>query len=277
MYHCFTEMLVNADAIVLDIQQEEQPTLLFFLGKKKKKKKGIILLSSSTAQMCSSWLSFPVLHQPKTNAAIRSNSGLFQWVLQCWKAICAHNTLRVEEMVRSGKNNNSGMKQKISWILSFLLSEHSLWWNTHHCSDVHGVLLLLCQPVGSTQPSHRGVFLFASMAALACRLPVLHQSLSFASWRPVLGTFAGSCVISRPNRGWDDLKCSQSHSRPAGLLPAPLLCSSPRIRKATRKANVVCLSKTEHSLEQEGRGLGKLCNSAIWRYLPKPCCSQALP
>jgi len=39
MYHCFTEMLVNADAIVLDIQQEEQPTLLFFLGKKKKEKK----------------------------------------------------------------------------------------------------------------------------------------------------------------------------------------------------------------------------------------------
>lgn len=39
MYHCFTEMLVNADAIVLDIQQEEQPTLLFFLGEKKKEKK----------------------------------------------------------------------------------------------------------------------------------------------------------------------------------------------------------------------------------------------
>lgn len=165
------------------------------------------------------------------------------------------------------------VKQKISLILSFLL-------NTA-CGETHTTAVMFTAfcyysagMLAAHSPSHRGVSLYLYDNT---GLPVLHQSLSSSSWRSVLGSFAGSCVISRPNRGWDDLKRCRSHSGPAGFLSALLLCSSPRTRKATRKANIVCLSKTEHSLEQEGRGLAKLCNSAIWRYLPNPCCSQALP
>lgn len=42
------------------------------------------------------------------------------------------------------------------------------------------------------------------------------------------------------------------------------------------KTRVACLSKTEHSLAHEEKGVGKLCHSAIWRDLPKPSPWQGL-
>lgn len=77
--------------------------------------------------------------------------------------------------------------------------------------------------------------------------------------------------------------CGQRPVQGAGssathLSPSPqhLFTSSPCTQKPTTKTSVACLSKTEHSLAHGEKGVGKLCHSAIWRYLPKPYHWQGL-
>ena len=59
-------------------------------------------------------------------------------------------------------------------------------------------------------------------------------------------------------------------------LPSASFKSSSSTQKPTMKTSIACLSKTEHSLAHEEKGVGKLCHSAIWRYLPKPSRWQGL-